>query len=104
MLLLPRHESQGRVVTWHGQEGLRAWLSRRYCAGVHGDVPLPWVDVHRPWRSGPTVSAGGSSGGRGGVSRVTTTTASAAAVLAAVATAIAAAVVLIPVVVVVRWS
>jgi hypothetical protein len=65
-------------------------LSRRYRARVHGDVPLPWVDIRRPWRSGPAVVAGGSSGGRGGVARVTTMAATAATVLAAVATTVAA--------------
>jgi hypothetical protein len=93
--LLPEHESRGHVVTWRGQEGMRALLSRRYRAGVHGDVPLPWVGVCRPWRSGLAIVAGGSSGGRGGVARVTTTTATTAVVLAAVA----AVVVLVPVVV-----
>jgi hypothetical protein len=84
-------------------------LSRRYRARVHGDVPLPRIDIRRPWRSGPAVVAGGSSGGRGGVARVTTMAATAATVLAAVATtiaAIAAVVVLVPVVVAVgrsRW-
>jgi hypothetical protein len=104
-LLLPRHESRRHVVTWRGQEGLWALLSYRYQAGVHGDVPLPWVDVRQPWRSGPTFIDGGSSGGHGGVARVTIMTTTAAAVLAAIATAIAAVVVvLIPVVVAVGWS
>jgi hypothetical protein len=95
-LLLPEHESQGRVVTWHGQEALRALLSRRYRARVHGDVPLRRVDVRRPWRSGPTVVAGGSNGGRGGVARVTTTAGTGTVVVAIVA--IAAVVFLVPVV------
>jgi hypothetical protein len=77
-------------VTWRGQEGLQALLSRRYWAGVHGDVLLPRVDVRRSWRSGLADVAGGSSGGRGGVVRVTTMAATAAAVLASVTTAIAA--------------
>jgi hypothetical protein len=91
-------------VTWHGQEGLRALLSRRYRTDVHDNVPLPRVDVRRPWRSGPAVGAGGSSGGRGGVARVTTTAAIAVVVLTAVAAI--AAVVLVLVVVAVgrsRW-
>jgi hypothetical protein len=77
-------------VTWRGQEGLQALLSRRYWAGVHGDVLLPRIDVRRSWRSGLADVAGGSSGGRGGVVRVTTMAATAAAVLASVTTAIAA--------------
>jgi hypothetical protein len=85
-------------VTLCDQEGLQALLSHRYRAEVHGDVPLPRVDVRRPWRSGPASVAGGSSGGHGGVARVTTTVATTVALLAAVATAIAA------VVVAVGWS
>jgi hypothetical protein len=100
LILLLGHESRGRVVTWHDQQGLRALLSRRYQVGVHGDVPLPRVDVCRPWRSGTAVVAGGSSGDRGGVARVTTTAATAANVLAAVANTVA----LVPIVVVVGWS
>jgi hypothetical protein len=45
LLLLPKHESWGCVVTWHGHESLWALLSHRYQAGVHGDVPLSRVDV-----------------------------------------------------------
>jgi hypothetical protein len=86
LLLLPGHESRGCVVTWRGQEGLWMLLSHRYRARVHGDVPLPRVDVRRPWRSGPSVVAGGSSGGHGGVARVTTTAVAVAVVLAAIAT------------------
>jgi hypothetical protein len=41
LLLLPGHESRGRVVTWHSQEGMRALLSCRYRAEVRGNVPLP---------------------------------------------------------------
>jgi hypothetical protein len=107
LLMLPGHESYGRVVTWRGQEGLQELLSHRYRAGVHGDVPLPRVDVRRPWRSGPAVVAGGSSGGRGGVTRVTTTATTAVVVLIAVATTvivIAAVVVLVSVVVAVGHS
>jgi hypothetical protein len=87
-----------------GQVGLRALLSRRNGAEVHGDVPLPRVDIRQPRRSGPVVGAGGSSGGPSGVARVTTTAATATAIPAAVATAItaiAAVVVLIHVVIVV---
>jgi hypothetical protein len=94
-------------VTWRGQEGLQALLSRRYPVGVHGDVPLPRVDVRRPWRSSPAIDAGGSSGGRDGVARVTTTATNATVVVVAVATAIAASaavVVLVPVVVAVGRS
>jgi hypothetical protein len=40
LLLLPEHESQGRVLTWCVQEGLWALLSHRYQTGVHGNVPL----------------------------------------------------------------
>jgi hypothetical protein len=87
-------------VTWHGHEGLQALLSRRYRARVHGDVPLPRVDIRRPWKSGPNIVAGGSSGGHGGVARVTTTTATVAAVLAAIAVVI----IFVPVVVVVGRS
>jgi hypothetical protein len=103
LLLLPEHESWGCVLTWHGQKGLWALLSRRYQVGVHGDVPLPRVDVRRPWRSGPVVVAGGSSGGRGGVARVTTTATTAVVVFAAVATS-AVIVVCVPVVVAVGRS
>jgi hypothetical protein len=106
-LLLPGHKSWGHAVTWCGQEGLRALLPRWYQAGVHGDVPLPWVVVHWPWRSDPTVVASGTSGGRGGVARVTTTTATAAVVPAAVATTVAAIVVVVvltPIVVPIGWS
>jgi hypothetical protein len=100
LLWLPEHESRGCV-------GLRALLSEGNGAGVHRDVPLPRVDVRRPWRSGYTVSAGGSSGGRSGVARVTTTAATATASLVAVAaaiTTIATVIVLVPVVVVGRTS
>jgi hypothetical protein len=93
-------------VTWHGQEGLRELLSCRYRAGVYGNVPLPRVDVLRPWKSDPAVVASGSSGGRGGVARVTTT-ATTVVVLVAVATTvitIAAVVVLVSVVVAVGHS
>jgi hypothetical protein len=88
-------------VTWRDQEGLRVLLSYRYRVKVHGDMPLLRVDIHRPWRSGPDVGAGGSSGGRGGVARVTTTAATATAIHAVVATAIAA---ITAVVVAVGWS
>jgi hypothetical protein len=47
-------------------------------------------DVRRPWRSGPTIVAGGPHGGRGGVARVTTTAAIDAAVLAAIAAVVVA--------------
>jgi hypothetical protein len=107
LLLLPEHESQGRVLTWCVQEGLWALLSHRYRTGVHGNVPLPRVDVRRPWRSGPAVVAGGSSGDHSGVTRVITTIITVAIVLAAVATAViasAAAVVLVSVVVAVGLS
>jgi hypothetical protein len=100
-LLLPEHESQGSVGNQRGQVGLRALLSRRNGAEVHGDVPLPRVDIRQPRRSGPVVGAGGSSGGRSGVARVTTTAATAAAIPTAAITAIAAVVVLIHVVIVV---
>jgi Flp pilus assembly protein TadB len=90
-------------VTWHGQEGLWALLSRRYRTDVHDNVPLPRVDIRRSWRSGPAVGAGGSSGGRGGVARLTTTAAIAAVVLTAIA-AIAAVVLVLVVVVVVGRS
>jgi hypothetical protein len=82
--------TQGRVVTWHSQESLWALVSRRYQTGVHGDVPLPRVDVRRPWGSGLAVVAGGSSEGCGGVARVTTTATIAAVVLAAVTTVVVA--------------
>jgi hypothetical protein len=75
-------------------------LSCRYRAGMLGDVPLPRVDVRRPWRCGPIVVAGGSSGGRGGVARVTAMSAT----IAVLATAIAVvAVVVLVLVVVVGW-
>jgi hypothetical protein len=90
-------------VTWRGHKGLRALLSRRYRAEVHGDVPLPRVDIRWSWRSGPAIIAGGSSGGRGGIARVTTTATTAVIVLATV-TAIAAVVVLVLVVVAVGRS
>jgi hypothetical protein len=48
-------------------------------------VPLPWVDVRRPWRSGPAIIADGSNGGHGGVAKVTTMAATTVVVLAAVA-------------------
>jgi hypothetical protein len=82
-------------------------LSHRYRAGVNGDVPLPRVDVRRPWRSGPAIIAGGYSECHGGGARVTTTAAITAIVLATVATvvaAIAVVVVLVLVVVAVGWS
>jgi hypothetical protein len=103
LLLLPEHESMGRVVTWCSQESLRMLLSHRYRAGVHGDVPLPQVDIRRPWRSGPAIVAGGSSRGRGGVAKVTITVASAATILVVIP-AIAAIVVLVLIFVVVGWS
>jgi hypothetical protein len=58
------------------------------------------VDVHRSWRSGPAIIAGGSSGGRDGITRVTTTTVTAAIVLATIAMVV----VLVPVVVAVGRS
>jgi hypothetical protein len=88
-------------VTWRSQEGLWALLSCRYWARVHGDVPLPQVDVHRLWRSCPTIVAGGSSGGCGGVAKVTTMTTTAAVVLATVATTVAACVAVVVLVLVV---
>jgi hypothetical protein len=90
LLWLPEHESWGCVGAWRGHVGLRALLSEGNGVGVHRDVPLPRVDVRRPWRSGYTVGAGGSSGGRSGVARVTTTAATATASLVAVAAAITA--------------
>jgi hypothetical protein len=89
-------------VVWHSQKGMWALLSRRYQAGMHGDVPLPRVDVRQPWRSGPIVIAGGSSGGCGGVARLTTIATTTAIVLAAIATS--AAVVVVPDVVIVGRS
>jgi hypothetical protein len=38
--------------------------------GVHGDVPLPRVHIHRPWWRTPTVVGGGAVGNRGGVAGV----------------------------------
>jgi hypothetical protein len=106
-LSLPGHESRGSVGNRHGQVGLWALLSYRNEARVHGDMPLPRVDVRRPQRSGPTISAGGSSGGHSGVARVTTTAATIAiipATIDATITAIATIVVLILDVVVVGWT
>jgi hypothetical protein len=103
LLLLPGHESWGRVVTWCGHKGMWALLCHRYWARVHDDVPLPEVDIHQPWRSGPLVVAGGSSGGRGGVTRVTSTVATIVVVFATIA-AIVTVVVLVLVVVAIGWS
>jgi hypothetical protein len=44
LLLRPRNESWGRVVTWRSHESLRPLLSCRYWVGVHGDVSLPWAE------------------------------------------------------------
>jgi hypothetical protein len=48
MLLLPGCVSWSWVVAERGHQGLRALETARKQTGVHGDVPLPWVDVSRP--------------------------------------------------------
>jgi hypothetical protein len=97
LLLLPRHESRGRVAAWRGQEGLRAVLSHGYQTGVYGEVPLPRVHVCQPW-STLTVVGGGVVGSRSGVTGGVATTVSTGVVIPAASIAVTA-VVFVPVVV-----
>jgi hypothetical protein len=80
---------------------MRALLSRGYRAGVHNDVPLPWVHVRRPWWRTSTVVGGGAIGSRGGVARGVATMVSIVVVIPAAITIVMAAVVFVPVVVVI---
>jgi hypothetical protein len=61
--------------------GLAGAGNARKWVGVHGDVPLPRVDVGWPGGGNLGVGAGGCRRGQSGVAGVTTTTPTAASVL-----------------------
>jgi hypothetical protein len=62
LLLLPGCVSQSWVVAGRGHQGLRALETARKRTGVHGDVPLPRVDVGRPGGGNLGVGVGGAGG------------------------------------------
>jgi hypothetical protein len=82
----PGEGGGGGVGAWRDNEGLLTLLAYERRTGVHGDVPLPQVDVRWSWWRTLAVVVGGAVGSRGSITGVVaTTTATVVAILATIA-------------------
>jgi hypothetical protein len=80
---------------WHGHESLWALLAGGYRIGVHGDVPLPRVHIHRLWWRTLSIVGADVIGSRGGVTGVVATVVSTFVVVPAAITIVVVVVVAI---------